>query len=119
MMTEWTWDDVKEALREVLEEEMGTGTCAIAPKWKGGKMILQPFDAALQGKEVPLAVFFKKIVSVREKLRVLEQKINNHPALAQEDKIEWQQLITRAYGSLTTFNILFRDEDDRFKGVSE
>jgi len=118
-MTEWTWDDVKEALREVLEEEMGAGSFAIAPKWSGGKVVLQPFDTALQSKEVPLAVFFKKIVSVREKLRVLEQKINNHPALTHEDKLEFQQLITRAYGSMTTFNILFRDEDGKFKGISE
>lgn len=118
-MTDWTWDDVKEALREVLEEEMGVGHCEIAPRWSGGKMILQPFDTALQNKEVPLAMFFKKIVSIREKLRVLEQKINNHPALTHEDKLEFEQLITRAYGSMTTFNILFHDEDDKFKGASE
>lgn len=118
-MTEWTWDDVKEALREVFEEEMGAGHSAIAPRWTGGKLILQPFDTSLQSKEVPLASFFKKLTSVREKLRVLEQKLNNHPALTNEDKLEFQQLITRAYGSLTTFNILFRDEDDRFRGVSE
>lgn len=119
MTTDWTWNDVKEALREVLEEEMGAGYCAIAPKWSGGKLILQPFDTSLQNKEIPLMMFFKKIVSVREKLRVLEQKINNHPALAPEDKLEFQQLITRAYGSMTTFNILFRDEEEKFKGASE
>ena len=118
-MTDWTWDDVKEALREVLQEEMGVGHCTIAPKWSGGKLVLQPFDTSLQSKEVPLIMFFKKLVSVREKLRVIEQKLNNHPSLTHEDRLEFQQLITRAYGSLTTFNVLFRDEDDKFKGVSE
>ena len=80
-------------------------------------MILQPFDGTLQAKEVPLNMFFKKITSVREKLRVLEQKINNHPRLSPEEKTEFQQLITRAYGSLTTFNVLFRDEADKFVGM--
>ena len=64
-----------------------------------------------------MAQFFKKITSVREKLRVLEQKINNHPRLAPEDKAEFQQLITRTYGSLTTFNFLFKEEQDKFVGV--
>ena len=116
---DFTLDDLKEALREVLEEEMGAGACPIAPRWSGGKLILQPFDTSLQSKEVPLGMFFKKIVSVREKLRVLEQKLNNHPSLSPEEKIELQQLISRAYGSLTTFNVLFRDEDDRFAGMKE
>lgn len=110
-------EELKAALREVLEEEMGTGRYSIAPKWDGGKLVLMPFDSAMQSKEVPLSVFFKKITAVREKLRVLEQKINNHPTLSAEDKLEFQQLITRAYGSLTTFNLLFRDEKDRFSGV--
>jgi hypothetical protein len=111
------FDELKAALREVLEEEMGTGRCSIAPKWDGGKLTLTPFDPAMQSKEIPLSIFFKKITAVREKLRVLEQKINNHSALSAEDKLEFQQLIARAYGSLTTFNLLFRDERDRFSGV--
>lgn len=111
-----SWSEIKAALREVLEEEMGAGACPIAPRWDAGKMIVQPFDSSQQPREVPVGVFFKKITSVREKLRVLEQKLNNHPALSTEDKAEFQQLITRAYGSLTTFNFLFRDEDDRFEG---
>jgi hypothetical protein len=114
---ELTWQSVKAALREVLEEELGCGRCEIAPRWDGGKMVLQPFDSTLQSKEVPLDAFFKKITSVREKLRVLEQKLNNHPALSNEEKIEFQTLISRAYGSLTTFNILFRDEEDKFHGI--
>lgn len=114
---ELTWQSVKAALREVLEEEMGCGRCEIAARWDGGKMVLHPFDSALQPKEVPLNVFFKKITSVREKLRVLEQKLNNHPSLSNEEKLEFQVLISRAYGSLTTFNILFQDEEDNFRGI--
>jgi hypothetical protein len=116
---ELSWEEIKDAFREVLEEEMGTGRCRIAPKWDGGKLVLQPFDTALQNREVPLAAFFKKLIGVREKLRVLEQKLNNHPALTAEDKLEFQQLITRAYGSLTTFNTLFAEEQDRFVGMKE
>lgn len=93
------------------------GACAIAPRWSGGKMLLVPFDSSQKEKEVPLVAFFKKLTSVREKLRVLEQKINNHPGLSAEDKSELQMLITRSYGSLTTFNFLFRDEKDKFVGV--
>jgi hypothetical protein len=116
---ELSWEEVKDAFREVLQEEIGGGHLRIAPRWDGGKLILKPFDTSLQSKEVPLNAFFKKITSVRERLRVIEQKINNHPALTPEDKMEIQQLITRAYGSLTTFNVLFRDEEDRFAGIKE
>jgi hypothetical protein len=114
---ELTWESVKAALREVLEEELGCGRCEIASRWDGGKLVLEPFDSGLQSKEVPIAVFFKKITSVREKLRVLEQKLNNHPTLSNEEKLELQMLISRAYGSLTTFNILFQDEEDKFHGI--
>ena len=72
---ELSWDEIKDALRDVLQEEMGCGDYRIAPRWDGGKLVLKPFDSALQPKEIPLNVFFKKLTSVREKLRVLEQKI--------------------------------------------
>ncbi|HDP33957.1 MAG TPA: hypothetical protein ENN29_02485 [Candidatus Hydrogenedentes bacterium] len=111
-----SWQEIKAALREVLAEEMGTGRYEIARRWEGGKLILQPHDTALQSKEIPLETFFKKITAVREKLRVLEQKINNHAVLSNVDKAEFQGVLTRAYGSLTTFNLLFRDEEDRFSG---
>jgi len=114
---ELTYESVKSAVRTVLAEEMGFGLCDIANKWHGGKVILKPHDPMMQSKEIPMEEFFKKITSVREKLRVLEQKINNHSILAYEEKTEFQQLIARAYGSLTTFNILFKNEKDRFVGV--
>ncbi len=111
-----SWQEMKAALREVLMEELGMGNCAIARKWEGGTLTLTPHDASMQAKEIPLEVFFKKITAVREKLRVLEQKLNNHDALSPTDKAEFQALISRAYGSLTTLNLLFRDEEDRFSG---
>ena len=115
-MSYQSWQEMKAALRDVLEEEMGTGRCNMARKWDGGMLIMKPCDASMQPKEIPMEAFFKKITSVREKLRVLEQKINNHDGLCYEDKAEFQTLITRAYGSLTTFNVLFREEKDRFAG---
>ena len=69
-------------------------------------------------RAVPAESFFKKVTAVREKLRVLEQKINNHPKLDDADRAEMQALVTRSYGSLTTFNLMFQDEGDKFKGVS-
>lgn len=114
---EMTWQAVKAALREVLEEEAGAGRCELGGRWVGGKVFVQPADASLQGREIPIEAFFKKITAVRDKLRVLEQRLNAHPNLSHEEKAEFQQLITRAYGSLTTFNFLFRNEDDRFTGM--
>ena len=88
----------------------------IAEKWKGGMMVLEPKDTDLAVKEIPLETFFHKILMVRDRLRVLEQNINSHKVLDDQDKVNLQQYITRIYGSLTTFNILFRNKDDHFKG---
>lgn len=114
---EMTWQSLKAVMKEVLHEEMAAGRHVMAKKYDGGTLVLQPADSSMQAKEIPIDQFFKKITSVREKLRVLEQKLNNHPNLSETDKAELQLYITRAYGSLTTFNVLFKEEDDKFVGA--
>lgn len=116
-MAEFDWHHLKALVREALQEEMGGTRIEIAPKFKNGTVILQPADKSLKAKEVPMDVFWKKITSVREKLRVLEQKLNNSKSLSNEERAEFQQYITRCYGSLTTFNVLFKYDEDEFKGV--
>ena len=88
----------------------------IGNKWTGGKMVLQPGDTSLKPKEVPIDVFFNKIVMLRDRLRVLEQRINANEKLTEEDKVNMQRYVTRCYGSLTTFNVLFKYQTDGFVG---
>ncbi len=109
--------EVEEAITYVMDKFQGiTYDVKIADKWKGGKLLMQPFNPELQSKEVSMEAFFHKIVMVRDRLRVLEQNINSHPKLDEEDKIQLQQYITRSYGSLTTFNVLFAKKSDYFVG---
>ena len=88
----------------------------IGDKWKGGTLILKPGDPGLAEKEIPIDTFFHKIVMLRDRMRVLEQKINAHKTLEEQEKVELQQYITRIYGSLTTFNVLFKLKDQTFVG---
>jgi hypothetical protein len=88
----------------------------LGERWAGGKMVLMPANPNLQAKEIPIDVFFNKIIMLRDRLRVMEQRINAHDKLSEEDKINLQQYLTRIYGSLTTFNVLFKEKDHQFVG---
>jgi hypothetical protein len=94
--------------KDVLVEDLAT-------RWQRGTLVMQSADSSLQPKEVPLETFFHKIVMIRNNLRVLEQKVNASDKLSDADKFDLQQYITRCYGSLTTFNILFKNKDDQFR----
>ncbi len=114
-----TLTEVEEVLTDVLDRFNGLSGIVplLSDKWKGGILDLKPGNQSLQSKEIPIEVFFRKIVMLRDRLRVLEQNINSHALLSDEDKVNLQQYITRIYGSLTTFNILFADKADYFVGA--
>lgn len=108
---------LKALIRDVLIEDGLLGATELGQRWEGGTLILKPGTEGQQSKEVSIEAFFHKIVMVRDRLRVLEQKINTHPKLSEQEKVDMQQFITRCYGSLTTFNVLFRDKGDYFVGA--
>jgi hypothetical protein len=105
---------VSAAIRELGLENPDAEVQQLGARWHNGRVVMHPADSSLQPKEVPLEAFFHKIVMVRNNLRVLEQKINAHEKLSDGEKVEMQQYITRSYGSLTTFNILFKNKEDQF-----
>tara|TARA_R110002167_G_scaffold259361_2_gene465875 strand:+ start:596 stop:1123 length:528 start_codon:yes stop_codon:yes gene_type:complete len=112
-----SFSDVEQSLIGILRRwSDATSVTAIADKWKGGSLILKPGDSNLTDKEVPIDTFFHKIVMVRDRIRVMEQKINASANLDDQEKVELQQYITRIYGSLTTFNVLFKVQSDNFIG---
>lgn len=112
-----TTADAEKSLLKILRLWAGiTEVVPLGDKWKGGMMLLQPADKTMKPKEIPVDVFFHKIVMLRDRLRVMEQQINAHKILTDEDKVNLQQYITRIYGTLTTFNVLFRDKEHWFVG---
>ncbi|MFT7590024.1 MAG: hypothetical protein ACI959_002246, partial [Limisphaerales bacterium] len=113
-------EEVEDAIWKVLTKYGGaTEIISLGDKWTGGKVVLTPKDPDMQAKEITMDAFFHKIVMVRDRLRVLEQQINGHKKLDDEDRVHLQQYITRAYGSLTTFNVLFKLKSDQFKGAGK
>jgi len=109
--------DIEKALETVLLKYSNNNHIVpLGNKWMNGTVIIKPGSDDMQSKEIPIRVFFNKIIMVRDRLRVLEQNINSHKSLCEEEKIHLQQYITRAYGSLTTFNVLFSEKKDLFKG---
>ncbi len=111
--------DIETALERVLDQRLhDVEMVPLANKWHNGTMLLQPADKTLQGKEIPLETFFHKIVMVRDKLRLIEQKINASKNLEDAEKVDLTQYLTGIYGSLTTFNVLFREGHHQFKGAA-
>ncbi|MFN6945701.1 MAG: hypothetical protein ACK4ND_12210 [Cytophagaceae bacterium] len=110
-------NDVQQMLTDILERYGNTNEVVqVSDKWLKGKLILKPYSDELAPKEIPVENFFHKIVMLRDRLRVMEQKINSNSKLNDDDKIDLQQYITRIYGSLTTFNVLFKYKEDYFVG---
>ena len=110
--------DIELLLRRVIREEICLTPVAPAAKWRGGQIVLRPGSADLQEKSLPIETFFHKIVMLRNRLRTLEQQVNA-TEMPEDVKVKLQSYITGCYGSLTSFNILFADEDDKFRGTGE
>ena len=112
-----THSEVERSLLKILRLWNGTGEVVkLGDRWLGGQLILQPADKTLKAKELPIDDFFHKIVMLRDRLRVMEQQINANKKLSDEDRVNLQQYITRIYGTLTTFNVLFKNKEHWFVG---
>ena len=112
-----SFSEVEQSLISILRRWSDASSISpIADKWKGGTLVLEPKDTNLSNKEIPIETFFHKIVMVRDRIRVMEQKINSSKNLDDQDKVDLQQYLTRIYGSLTTFNVLFKNQSDHFVG---
>jgi len=109
-------NDLEMLLRRIIREEAGVTAVAPAQKWRGGTMVLRPGTPGLQEKTWPIETFFHKVVMLRNRLRTLEQQVNASE-LPEDAKVKLQSYISGCYGSLTSFNLLFADEDDQFKGT--
>ena len=116
MTTTEAGDDLERMLRRVLRQELGLTAVVPADKWRGGELVLRPGKAGLQDKKWPIETFFHKVVMLRNRLRTLEQQVNASE-LPDEAKVRLQSYVSACYGSLTSFNVLFADEDDQFKGA--
>jgi hypothetical protein len=108
-------DEFREVLREVIRDELGVSEVELGGRWSGGEMVLRPGKEGTAEKRLPIEAFFHKIVMLRDKLRVLEQKVNGSK-LADDEKVQLQQYVTQCYGTLTSFNVLFANRGDGFIG---
>ncbi len=108
---------VEKSLLGILRQWAGVQEVVeLGDRWKGGTLEIKSVNATIKSKEIPIEIFFHKIVMLRDRLRVMEQQINAHKLLSDEDKVNLQQYITRIYGTLTTFNVLFKEKEDHFIG---
>jgi hypothetical protein len=111
-------EDLERMMRRLLREELGLTAVVPADKWRGGELVLRPGRAGLQEKKWPIESFFHKIVMIRNRLRTLEQQVNASD-LPDDAKLRIQSYVSGCYGTLTSFNVLFADEDDQFKGAGD
>lgn len=108
-------EEIKRLARAIVDEMDSDRSAELAPKWEGASIFFIPKDSSAKDKELPIDALLHKIVLIRDNLRILEAKINANDALSEGEKVKLQSYITRCYGSLTSFNFLFYDEDDKFK----
>jgi hypothetical protein len=106
---------IADTLARLIEEEFCPKGCEIAPKWKGGRIVIHPGSDSSE-KEIPFDVFFKKLLTVRDSLRLIEQKIGASDGIDEADKASIQSYLSRAYGALTSFNVLFKNDSEKFVG---